>query len=188
VPLRIQLGAIGLIGARVQFNANMGYGNSFHLAPEGSIQDVSFEGLIGQASARLNLGDRDIIGAGYSHDFATTLFSNFVRRDAFNFSLSHLFSSRLQSTATAQFSVDRFSNIPVLDDQEVADNTTNRVDVPISVLADISYLARKDLKVVGNFGLGGNISNFTVRDLNTGGLNDASYLAVQAGVAAVYSF
>ena len=188
VPLRLQLGAIGLIGSRIQFNTNIGYGNSFHLAPEGSIQDVSFHGVIGQASLRLNLGDRDIIAAGYSHDFASTLFGNFIRRDEVNFSLSHMFSSRLQATSTARLSVDRFSNIPLLEDQEVADDTLLRVDVPISVLTEVAYLARKDLKVAGNLGIVANISNFTIRDLNTGGLNEAGYVAVQAGVTALYSF
>ena len=188
VPLRLQLGAIGLIGSRIQFNANIGYGNSFHLAPEGSIQDVSFSGVIGQASMRLNLGDRDIISAGYSHDFADTLFGNFIRRDELNLSLAHLFSSRFQATGTARISLDRFSNIPLLEDQEVADDTLARIDVPISLLAEVAYLVRKDLKVAGNLGILGNVSNFTVRDLNTGGLNEAGYLAVQAGVTALYSF
>jgi hypothetical protein len=188
IPLRLQLGAIGLIGARVQFNANMGYGNSFHQANPGSIQDVSFRGVIGQASMKVNLGDRDIISAGYSHDFAQSLFSNFIRRDSLNFGLSHLFSSRLQATGTAAVSVDRYSNIPLLDEQEVVEGVLLRVDVPMTFNTAVTYQARKDLQVGGDVGILGNVSNFIVRDLNTGGLNDASYFIVRAGVVATYIF
>lgn len=189
VPVRATIGGLGLVGSRIQFSANVGYGNSFHRATgalAGTSRDVSFSGIIGQVSASVNLADRNVLSAGFEHNFATSLFGNFVTRDALSASLTHSFSSRLQASGALKVSVDRFSDIPPLDGLQPIQAA--RLDVPLLVNADVTYLARADLKVGGFVGLVSNISNFQTRDLNNGGINAAGFFQAQLGVQASYAY
>jgi hypothetical protein len=182
----VTLGGLGLIGTRIQFRADLGYGNSFHQAVPDSERDVSFSGIIGGASAKVNLADRDILSLAYTHDFADSLFGNFIARDAIDFNFTHAFSYRVHGTASMKFAVDRYSDIPPLEDQQPI--PAARVDLPFDATVRGDYFLREDFKVGGNLSILGNVSNFVVRDLVTGGINDANYVEIQAGVIAVYTY
>jgi hypothetical protein len=190
VPLRATIGALGVIGSRIQFSANIGYGNSFHRAVgalAGTSRDVSFSGVIGQLGGSINLADRTALNAVYSHNFESSLFGNFITRDELSVSLVHAFTPRLQTTGTFRTSIDRYSDIPPLDGLE-ATNPVARVDVPLQAAIDATYLARKDLRV-GLFGSTLlNLSNFSARDLSNGGINDAGFFQAQLGVQATYAY
>lgn len=186
MPLRVTLGALGIIKNRIQFRADLGYGNSFHRPVADPARNVSFSGIIGKLGFRANIADRDILTATYSHDFADSLFGNFIRRDQLDFSITHAFSRQFQGTASVRMSLDRYSDLPPLIDQQPLQE--NRIDFPFAVSAKGEYFFRKDLRVGGNISAIANVSNFQVLDLISGGINDASYFQLMAGVHAAYVY
>jgi hypothetical protein len=187
-PLRVSLGALGIIGARIQFKTSVGYGNSFHKRTGDPANEVSFSGVIGEANMRVNLADRDILAVGYSHNFATTLFGNFVTRDSVSASLIHSFSPRMQASGDFSASFDRYSNIPALDGQIPVNPDLPRRDIPITLGIKGEYLLRPDLKVGGSFSMISYNSNFQTQDDINNGINDAGYFSVRFGLQAAYTY
>jgi hypothetical protein len=134
-PIRARLGLNGLVSRQLALLAMAGWASSFYAGPNAQ----QYDGLIAQAEIKWFITPgtgNELIGGplpistaalGYSREFFNSYLGDFIARDRFYLSMSHLFSGRVLVVLNGGYSPIRYA--PVYDE--------NRLQIHPSFLAPL---------------------------------------------------
>lgn len=96
LPLRINLGFVGLVTPRLRVLLKLGYGNGFYSANTQIAQtdDVSFNSVLATAGLEYRIGPRAKIGIKYERRFADSFVGNYYADHTVGLKYDHIVASR----------------------------------------------------------------------------------------------